>query len=231
MIYQHEKIWLSIDSLVLGYDPEDENLKILLFERQLEPFANEWSLIGGFVNPNENTDDAARRVLQAFTGLNDVFLEQLHVFGQHDRDPGGQVVSILYWSLIKLDEIHKDIVVQHGARWFDIHQLPSVVMDHDQMIAKGIDTLKKRAVTSPIGFELLPSRFTLPQLLRLYEAIYDRKIDDRNFRKKILATNILQRLDQKDKSTSKKGAYLYEFDQKQYQKFKHSGFHLEFNIS
>ncbi len=231
MVYKQEKIWVSIDSLVLGYDPAEENLKILLFQRQVEPFANEWSLIGGFVNPEEHIEHAAKRILYAFTGLNNVFLEQLSVFGQSDRDPGGRVVSILYWSLIKLDTVHIDTAQSHGAKWFDIHLIPSVVMDHGQMIQKGIDTLKKNAAISPIGFELLPDRFTIPQLLKLYEAIYDRQIDDRNFRKKILATNILRRLDEKDKSASKKGAYLYEFDQDQYRKLKQGGFHLEFAIT
>jgi len=230
MGYNHPKILVSIDSLVLGYDSTSGNLKVLLFERQVEPFANEWSLIGGFVNPNENLREAAKRVLYVFTGLNDVFLEQLRTFGKADRDPGGHVVSVLYWSLIKLEPEHIKIANKHGAAWYDIHKIPSLVMDHRQMVHFGIEQLRKNAVSSPIGFELLPNKFTLPQLLKLYEAIYDRKIDDRNFRKKILATDILVRLDEKDKSSSKKGAFLYEFDRNQYQKFKREGFHLEFAI-
>jgi 8-oxo-dGTP diphosphatase len=230
MVYQNEKIWVSIDSLVLGYDPVEEAMKILLFKRKVAPFSGEWSLIGGFINENEDLIAAAKRLLNEFTGLNDVFLEQLRTFGKSSRDPGGRVVSVLYCSLIKLDDFHKNTVNTHGARWFGLDELPNLVMDHAEMLQLGIEQLKKNAVISPIGFELLPHRFTLPQLLRLYEAIYGRTIDDRNFRKKILATDILKRLEEKDKTNSKKGAYLYEFDLTKYQQLKGHGFHLEFAI-
>lgn len=230
MTYQHEKLWVSIDCLVFGYDVTEENLKILLFRRKIDPFAGELSLIGGFVDAGESIEDAAKRVLKKFTGLEDVFLEQLMVFGQADRDPGGQVVSILYWSLIKLDTIHRDIVNSHGAGWYPLYDAPTLVMDHDRMVTLGREQLTKNARTSPIGFELLPEQFTLPQLLRLYEAIYGHGIDDRNFRKKILATGLLIKQDGKDKSSSKKGAYLYRFNMEKYHELKARGFYLDLKV-
>lgn len=226
--YSGDKLLVSIDCLVFGYDIQEENLKVLLFQRKVEPFAGEWSLIGGFVDQNEDLEIAAKRILKKFTGLEDVFLEQLAAFGKAKRDPGGRVVSILYWSLIKLDEIHKDIVNSHGARWFQISELPALVMDHQQMVKLGIEKLLAYAKTRPLGFELLPEKFTLPQLLCLYEAIFGRKIDDRNFRKKILSTNVLIRLTEKDKSSSKKGAFLYKFDAEKYHELKSNGYHLDF---
>lgn len=230
MTYQHEKMWVSIDCLVFGYDTQQENIKLLLFQRKVDPFSGEWSLIGGFVNEEEHIALAAKRVLQGFTGLEDVFLEQLRTFGQADRDPGGRVVSVLYWSLIKLDDIKKDLVSSHGARWFEIHNLPELIMDHKKMVDLGILQLKKNSMTSPIGFELLPQKFTIPQLLKLYEAIFDKPIDDRNFRKKILSTDLLHRLQEKDKSNSKKGAYLYEFDEGNYKRLQEEGYHMDFIV-
>lgn len=226
--YAGDKMLVSIDCLVFGYDIQEENLKVLLFQRKVEPFAGDWSLIGGFVKLKEDLETSAKRILKTFTGLEDVFLEQLSAFGKSDRDPGGRVVSILYWSLIKLDEIHKDIVNSHGARWFEVNQLPKLVMDHRDMINLGEEKLIAYAKTRPLGFELLPEKFTLPQLLCLYEAIYGRKIDDRNFRKKILSTSVLIRQPEKDKSSSKKGAFLYQFDAAKYEELRKSGYHLDF---
>lgn len=229
-IYSGDKMLVSIDCLVFGYDIKEENLKVLLFQREVEPFAGEWSLIGGFVNLTEDLEIAAKRILKKFTGLEDVFLEQLSTFGKAQRDPGGRVVSILYWSLIKLDEIHKDIVNSHGAKWFKVDKLPNLVMDHQQMVDLGVEKLVTYAKTRPLGFELLPEKFTLPQLLCLYEAIYGREIDDRNFRKKILSTNVLIRLPEKDKSASKKGAFLYQFDAEKYHELRNKGYHLDFML-
>lgn len=231
MTYQHEQMWVSIDCLVFGYDVQEENIKLLLFQRKVNPFSGEWSLIGGFVNEDEHIQDSAKRVLKKFTGLENVFLEQLTTFGHADRDPGGRVVSILYWSLIKLDSLEKATAESHGAKWFELHQLPNLVMDHMVMVQQGIRQLKLNARTSPIGFELLPEKFTIPQLLKLYESIYDKKIDDRNFRKKILSMDLLDRLEEKDKTNSKKGAFLYQFNQSNYNRLKEQGYHLDFSLA
>jgi 8-oxo-dGTP diphosphatase len=230
MTYNHPKIWVAIDCLVFGYDTNESNLKVLLFERRVEPFANEWSLIGDFVNEDENLSDGAARVLKNFTGLTSVFLEQLYAYGNVERDPGGRVVSILYWSLIKLDKLNKEIAGNHGARWFDLDNLPSSVLDHSKMITLGIDKLRQNARNYPIGFELLNVEFTLPQLKSLYDAIYGKNIDDRNFRKKIVSTDLLIKTDKKDKSSSRKGAFLYIFNTEKYHQLRNEGFYLDLNV-
>jgi ADP-ribose pyrophosphatase YjhB (NUDIX family) len=224
---ESKKIWVAVDCLVLGYDVEAKSINVLSFKREVDPFAGQWSLIGEFIDEGEDIDEAAKRVLKKFTGLDDVFLEQIKVYGNTTRDPAGRVISILYWSLIKLDDIHKDIVKDHGAQWFLTEKVPDMVLDHNQMIDFGLGYLLSKAKNTPLGFELLPEKFTLPQLFNLYEAIYSDKLDDRNFRKKILSTALLMRLDEKDKSSSKKGAYLYQFNQKKYNELVSKGYHLE----
>lgn len=230
MTYEHPKMWVSIDSLVFGYDINENVLKVLLFQREIEPFAGHWSLIGGLVEENENLSDAAKRVLKNFTGLSDVFLEQLKTFGEAQRDPGGRVVSILYWSLIKLDEINRDTAIKNGALWFGLDELPRLVLDHEEMLSLGRERLVHKAITHPIGLELLPKEFTLPQLKQLYDAIYTRNIDDRNFRKKILSTDLLVKTQKKDKTTSKKGAFLYQFNMDRYIKLDLKGYNLDLNV-
>jgi 8-oxo-dGTP diphosphatase len=224
---ENRKSWVAVDCLVLGYDIESKSINVLSFKRQVDPFAGQWSLIGEFINEEEDIDDAAKRVLEKYTGLNDVFLEQIRVYGNTNRDPAGRVISILYWSLIKLDDIHKDIVNKHGAQWFSVGDLPKMVLDHGEMIKFGREYLLSKAKNTPLGFELLPQKFTLPQLLNLYEAIYGKALDDRNFRKKMLSTDLLQRLNEKDKSSSKKGAFLYKFNQEKYNELMSKGYHLE----
>ena len=227
MHYKADKVWLAVDCLVFGYDAEEECIKILLFKRAVEPFAGKWSLIGSFVGENEHVQAAAARILHEFTGLEDVYLEQLQTFGRPDRDPAGRVVSVLYWSIIKLDQIKKDLVSSHEAGWFDLAEAPELVLDHQEMVALGKKRLLELAERTPIGFELLPAKFTLPQLLRLYESIYHVKLDDRNFRKKMLSTGILTKLEEKDKTGSKRGAFLYQFDLERYQALSHSGYYLD----
>ncbi len=230
MTYNHPKLLVAIDCLVFGYDIKENNLKVLLFQRKVDPFAGSWSLIGDFVNEDENLSDGAKRVLEKFTGLKNVFLEQLATYGKADRDPGGRVVSILYWSLIKLDDLHRDIANEHGAKWFDLNKLPELVLDHQDMITLGARQLIQNAKTRPIGFELLAEEFTLPQLKQLYDAIYGKIIDDRNFRKKILSTDLLIKTEKKDKSTSKKGAFVYRFDAEKYDYLRNQGYHLDLNV-
>ena len=227
MSYQADKIWLAVDCLVFGYDVEEECIKVLLFKRAVEPFIGQWSLIGSFVEEKEHVEHAAARILYQFTGLENVFLEQIKAFGQADRDPAGRVVSLLYWSIIKLDQIKKDTVSSHQAAWFEIGALPDLVLDHQEMVMFGKKKLLQLAERTPIGFELLPKKFTLPQLLRLYQSIYDVHLDDRNFRKKMLSTGILTKLSEKDKSGSKRGAFLYQFDMEKYQELSDSGYFLD----
>lgn len=219
------KIHVAVDCIIFGFD--NEGLKVLLYKRSFEPFKGKWSLMGGFVGPNESLDDAARRVLYECSGLHDVFMEQIYTFGEVNRDPEARVVSVAYSALIRIDDYNHELNNTLGASWWKINALPELIFDHKQMIEKALNRLRERCKNRPIGFELLPKKFTLPQLIRLYEEIYQKKIDKRNFRKKILSMNLLKKLNEKDKSTSKRGAFLYQFDKKKYYKLLEKGFHFE----
>ena len=220
---EKNKILLAADCVIFGY--KDGELQLLIFRREVEPLSGEWSLIGSIIDRDENLNDAPKRILHEITGLQKVFLEQLQSFGERDRDTGARVVSIVYWSLIQSTEKIK--VANHTAKWVPINKVPKLVLDHNEMVDLAIVKMQEHVRYRPIGFELLPKKFTLPQLLKVYEAIYQRPIDDRNFRKKIIATQLLIKLDIKDMVSSKKGAYLYTFDRAKYQKLSKSGYWFE----
>jgi len=186
----------------------------------------EWSLIGSFVDEEESVTEAARRVLLQFTGLENIFLKELRAYSDVDRDPGARCISIGQYALIRINEYDKEQVERHGAKWFAVDELPDMVLDHNRMISDALDRLKETARRKPLGFELLPEKFTIPQLQQLYEAIYQRRLDDRNFRKKLLSFGLLIKLDEKDKTSSKKGAFLYRFDHDKYKNLEESGFNF-----
>jgi 8-oxo-dGTP diphosphatase len=190
----------------------------------MEPLKDQWSLMGGFVNEKEGLDDAARRITSSLTGLDRVYLEQLHTFGDLKRDPGGRIISVSYYALIKINESDSEVANQHGADWFSINDYPNLIFDHRLMIDTALRRLRSRCRTQPIGFELLPEKFTIPQLQSLYEAIFMTPLDKRNFRKKILDMNLLDKLEEKDRLNSKKGAYLYRFNKDRYLDFTQKGF-------
>lgn len=219
---QFAKILVAVDCIIFGF--LDNQLKILLLTRDFEPGLGKSSLIGGFVREDESLDDAAARILYELTGLGHVFLEQLYTHGKIDRDPGERVISVSYYALLKVQDLDHKYVEKHGARWCNVGECGQLLFDHNEMVEKALATLRSRAKNQPIGFELLPRKFTIPQLQMLYEAIYQKKIDNRNFRKKLLAMDVLEKLDTKDKTTSKKGAYLYRFDRKRYNKLLQDGF-------
>lgn len=222
------QVLVAVDCVIFGFDVAAEKLKLLLFKREVAPFQGEWSLIGSFVRPEEDLDEAAKRVLKEITGLENLFLEQHKSYGKASRDPGGRVISISYWSLIQLLDPADLLNETHEARWFEVGQLPEMVIDHAQMVKDTLHLLMEKSRFHPIGFELLPKKFTLPQLLKLYQEIFQRPLDDRNFRKKILSTGILKKLETKDKSTSKKGAFHYQFDQQKYRELSREGFNFQF---
>ena len=219
---EYTKIYVAVDCIIFGF--LNNKLKILLLTRDFEPARGGSSLIGGFVREDEGLDQASQRILADLTGLKDVFLEQIHTFGEIERDPGERVVSVAYYALLQVQDLDLDHVEKHGARWCDISNCNHLVFDHSEMVDMALCRLRSRAKGQPIGFELLPGNFTIPQLQNLYEAIYAKQLDNRNFRKKLLAMNILKKLEVKDKSTSKKGAFLYKFDKKKYDKFLEEGF-------
>ncbi len=218
---QYHRFLLAVDCIIFGFD--GSGLKALLIKRGFEPELGKWSLMGGFADADESIDQAAQRILLNLTGLDQIYMEQLSCFGEVDRDPGGRVVSIAYFALIKIDESNQEKLDQHQAKWVDLKKLPSLIFDHRQMIRLAKERLRQKVANHPIGFELLPHKFTLQQLQALYEAIYETTFDKRNFTRKILSLGVLQRLDEKEKTSSKKGAFYYVFDKKKYKRLESEG--------
>lgn len=215
---------VAVDCIVFGF--EEGRLKLLLVKRGLEPEINKWSLIGGFVGPEESTDDAAIRVLKKNTGLDGIYLEQFKVYGKPDRDPIERTLSVAYFALIDIQKYSTQLNTDFHAEWFPINERPQLIFDHNTMVADARKRLRYKAALHPILFELLPKMFTLPQLQILFEEVNDMKIDTGNFNRKMNSTGLLIRLEEKDKSTSKKGAYYFKLNHKKYQ----SDFHLILNL-
>ncbi len=207
---KHKPFLIAIDCIILAFD--GQALKVLLIKRDFNPEKGKISLLGGFLSENEALDEAANRILQELTGLNNIFLEQFHSYGAVNRDSEARVVSVAYTALIKLKDIDPSFIAKNDANWYDINKVPKLIFDHNQMVNDAQHWLSIKCDIQPVGLELLPDKFTLPQLQTLYEAIYQEKIDKRNFRKKILSLNLIKRLDIKDKGGSRKGAFLYEVD-------------------
>ncbi len=221
-VYQHgSPLLLAVDCIIFGFD--NQSLKLLLFKRRVAPFQNEWSLIGSFVKTEEDVEVAAQRILSESTGLQGLYMKELGCYGKADRDPGGRVVSIAYYALIQLHEHEMQVVEDYDAHWFDIRGVPSLILDHNLMVQDALCHLRNQARHQPIGFELLPDKFTIPQLQALYEGIYQQALDRRNFRKKILSLGLLNKLEEKDKTSSRKGAFLYRFNEEQYEKMVREG--------
>jgi 8-oxo-dGTP diphosphatase len=202
------KCLVALDSIIFGFD--GSKLKLLLVKRGIEDSKDIWSLMGGWLQPEESLDEAASRVLQDLTGLHDIYLEQLTAFGLPSRDPVQRTVSVTYFALINVDDYSLFDSGKYQAKWFELNSLPELLFDHNKMVENAIIRLRNKAAFHPVGFELLPEKFTLPQLQTLYEAIFDTIFDKRNFSRKILASGILSKLDEKQKGFSKKGAFLYK---------------------
>lgn len=224
--YEHPRPALAVDCVVFGLD-EDE-LQVLLIRRGLEPFLNCWALPGGFVHVGESLDEAARRELDEETGLRKLFLEQLYSFGEPDRDPREHVVSVTYYALVKLSD-HKVRAATDAAEaaWFAVSDLPRLAFDHTTITELALERLRGKVRYQPIGFELLPRKFTLTQLQRMYEIILERRLDKRNFRKKIRAMDLLIELDEVQKDVAHRAARLYKFDDRRYRKLVKQGFSFE----
>jgi 8-oxo-dGTP diphosphatase len=210
----HYKILTSVDCIIFGFD--GTQLKALLIKRAFEPEKGKWSLMGGFVGEEEGTDEAATRVLYQLTGMQNIYMEQLHTFGEVNRDSAGRVISIAYFALINLVDYNEPPQHEHEAKWFPLSEIPVLIFDHEKLLLKAKERLRQKAANHPIGFELLPQKFTLPQLQNLYEAIYQMPVDRRNFIRKIRSLGILNKLDEKEKASSRKGAFYYVFDREKY---------------
>ncbi|KAF0238924.1 MAG: hypothetical protein FD181_647 [Prolixibacteraceae bacterium] len=221
------KILVAVDAIIFGFNENEHELKLLLLKRQFAPEKGNWSLMGGFIDPEESLDNAAQRIVKKLTGLDQVYMEQLYAFGDVNRDAGGRIISVAYFSLIKINEHDSELVKKYGASWITISELPKLIFDHEEMVKRAMRKLRIRARTQPIGFELLPNKFTIPQLQRLYEAIYQVPFDKRNFRRKLLAMGLLEKLDEKEKETSKKGAFYYQFNKTKYGELLEKGLNFD----
>ncbi|SDL70101.1 ADP-ribose pyrophosphatase YjhB, NUDIX family [Pedobacter antarcticus] len=205
---------VAVDCIVFGFD--DGQLKILLVKRGLEPEINKWSLMGGFVGAEETPDEAANRVLKKLTGLEGVYLELLNIYGEPDRDPIERTLSVGYFALIDIHKYETQLIDNYHAEWFPINEIPKLIFDHNRMVAEARKKLKFKASLHPILFEMLPKKFTIPQLQTLFEQVNDTKMDTGNFSRKVTSTGLLIRLEEKDKSNSKKGAYYFKLNKKSY---------------
>jgi len=208
------RLLVAVDCIIFGFD--GESLKLLLIQRGFEPEKNKWSLMGGFVESNETPEDAAARVLKELTGLENVYMEQMEVFGEPNRDPIERTMSIAYYALIDIRKYKDQLSKKYRAEWVLLKEIPKLIFDHNSMVEHAKKKLRYKAALHPILFELLPEKFTIPQILMLYEGVYDIVLDKRNFNRKLLSTGLLQRQKDKDKENSKKGAFYYKLNKEIY---------------
>jgi 8-oxo-dGTP diphosphatase len=217
------KAAVSVDCVIFGYD--DNALKILVSDCDMPPFEHEYSLLGDIVHPDETTDEAAKRVLLNKTGFTDVFLEQVEVFSEIGRHPLGRVITVAYYSLIKIDDDHLAHLEKDAyLHWIPINDITAMAFDHFTIMHSCLRKMQRQIRTQPIGFNLLPPKFTLLQLQRLYEVVLQIELDKRNFRRKLNTLDILHDLNEIEQSVSHRPAKLFSFDEKVYEKKKVSGF-------
>ena len=231
--YKYPMVSLSVDCVVFSVDSAAQSeLRVLLMQRKSEPFANHWALPGAYVQMDENLEKAALRALRQKTGLSNVYLEQLYTFAEPRRDPRGRVVSCAYYALARPHQPK----VEEGSRslraeWFSLQQLPALAFDHDLILTKGLERLRGKLSYEPVGLELLPKEFTLPELRAVYEAILGRTLDRGNFRKAILRAGLLHECRvRQSRSGAGRPPILYRFDKRTYTKLKKSGFTLDLSL-
>jgi len=223
---------ITVDTIIFGFD--DNNLNVLLIKRGEAPYENHWALPGYFMREDENLDNAANRILEELTGFTDVYLEQFKTFGAVDRHPAGRIITVAYYSLIKIQNefpIRTHPSITKKIKWSKIEDAINLAFDHDEILKTGLEQLKQRLKERPIGFELLPREFTLSQLRNLYEIILKIDIDKRNFRKKILSMNLLVDLDKMQAGVAHRPAKLYKFDNDKYKKFLNDGYVFDLSES
>jgi 8-oxo-dGTP diphosphatase len=224
--YQYPRAALTVDCVVFGLDADA--LKVMLIQRDLPPFEGKWALPGGFVRLDETLDEAARRELEEETGLRNIYLEQLYTFGAVKRDPRERVVSVAHYALVNLaDHKVKAATDARDAAWFSVDEAPSLAFDHAEILQMALTRLQGKLRYQPIGFELLPKKFPLSQLQHLYELVLERALDKRNFRKRVLAMDLLIETDEVQQDVAHRAARLYQFDEKKYRRLVKAGFNFE----
>lgn len=209
-----QRYLIAVDCIIFGFDGEE--LKLLLVHRGFEPEQGKWSLMGGFVKAGESLEMAAARILKQLTGLSGVYMEQLHTFGNPNRDPVERTVSVAYYALIDIHQYEKQLSDDYHPEWFSLKKIPNLIFDHSEMVAIAKTKLRNKATVQPVLFELLPEKFTLPVLQNLYESVYDKEFDKRNFSRKVLSSRLLVKMKDKEKRNSKKGAFYHKLDKRKY---------------
>lgn len=208
------RVLVAVDCIIFGFD--GENFKLLLIQRGFEPEKHKWSLMGGFIQPDESLEAGAQRVLKQLTGLEGVYLEQIPAFSEPSRDPVERTIVVPYFALIDIHKYETQLSSDYHAEWFLLSEMPDLIFDHTQMVEMAKMRLRYKAALHPILFELLPEKFTLPKLQILYEKLYETTFDKRNFSRKVLSTGLLVRQEDKDKESSRKGAFYYKLDKEKY---------------
>ena len=224
--YQYPHPAVTVDCIIFGFD--GQNLKVMLIQRKSEPFAKKWALPGAFVNEDESLENCAERVLMKESNISGVYLEQLFTFGTPSRDPRERVISVAYMGLVKTADF--ELIAGNDElqiEWRDINEVQDLAFDHQQILETAIQRIRGKIRYQPIGFELMNSKFTLPQLQQLYEAILGQTLDRRNFRKKLLSMQILKQLSEKQQNVAHKAAFYYEFDRERYEVLMKEGIYLE----
>ncbi len=208
---EYTRHYVAVDCIIFGLN--DGELSLLLTQRTIEPEKGKWSLMGGFVDEGESLDSAAQRVLAEHTGLHNLFMEQVGAFGAIDRDPGERVISVAYCALVNVDQTDQEAISSHNAIWVPTTQLPELGFDHPLMIESARKWLRKKFLTEPIAFRLLPEAFTLSQLQTLCEIATEEVLDKRNFRKRVSEIPSIEPTGFIDKKSSRRGAKLFRFNE------------------
>lgn len=225
--YEYPRAALTVDAVIFGYDASENELRVLLIQRALPPFQGKWALPGGFVRVGESTDEAVRRELQEEAGLQKVFLEQLYTFSAPERDPREHVITVAYVALVQLLNHPPQAATDAAqAAWFSLSELPPLAFDHDQILDTAHRRIQAKIRYEPIGFELLPPKFTLTQLQHLYEAVLGQALDKRNFRKKFLAMELLKDTGEVQQDVAHRAAALWAFDRRRYERLRKEGFNF-----
>ena len=223
--YKYPHPAVTTDCVIFGFDGSE--LQVLLIERGIEPFKGKWAFPGGFLNMDETAGEGALRELKEETGLENAYIEQFNTYSDPGRDPRERVITIAHYALVRIQEV-KGGDDAAKAQWFPIDEVPQLAFDHDKILRDAMRKLRERIHFEPIGFELLPEKFTMKDLQILYESILDVKFDRRNFAKKMMHYELLNQLDETVRPTAKRDALLYSFNKENYELFKKKGFQLEF---
>jgi len=241
----HEKYLrhISVDCIIFGF--HESELKVLLLEAK---YAGQWALPGGFILKEEHMDDAAKRILKERTGVDDIYMQQFHVFSQPDRSTKKinkqflknvgieldnswmfeRFISVGYSALVDFTKVHPVAgFLSASCAWYNIHHIPEMILDHQLILDKALENLRLQLNYHPVGYNLLPEKFTMPELQKLYETILDRKLDRRNFQRKIMGTGVLKKLNETKKGVAHKAPFLYKFDLRKYQKALKGGMGFE----